>query len=188
MERSGTSSLLRPFGWLIGAASILNLIQDLSLLTIKGALQSWLLAYDKVIGQTVDVVLAWLPWFGKLLTKNEAHIIILSLILASAHARALWIYHDHLQFNERLKTLLVALFIPFGCVFFAVITSERYPGTGLKFSAGFLLLMTAGLLFEKDDERDKELFSTTYLVRTEIVGVLGCSLVALVLSNVFLAS
>ena len=54
------SLLARILGWVLGAASLLNLVQDLGRMAVLGKLKIWLDAYSVFVHQATQFLFGWL--------------------------------------------------------------------------------------------------------------------------------
>ena len=78
-----TSRLLIPLGWVLSAASLLNLIQDLSEHSIKSKLADWLAIYDRYVKAAGEVAFGWIDWRWISITDSELHVFVLGTISVS---------------------------------------------------------------------------------------------------------
>lgn len=88
---------LRLLGWLIGALSVVNLIEDLSFVKLTGRLSSWLDAYANLVdslsqfafGWLEHLAFDWLPGVSFGVTSNESHFVVLAALLSIAEIKAI---------------------------------------------------------------------------------------------------
>ena len=90
LSKSGTR-LFQYFGWALGAVGLLNLVQDIQVLSLTGKLLSWLNAYDTFIKDIGAICFGWMAIRFQP-TREELHILVLAGILASATTRV-WLRH-----------------------------------------------------------------------------------------------
>ena len=63
-------------GWVLGALSLLNLVEDLTPMKIVGKLRIWLEAYSSVIETIRFRVLGWIDFAWLNVDESEAHAIV----------------------------------------------------------------------------------------------------------------
>jgi hypothetical protein len=85
---STTSWALRVLGWMLGAASLLNLIKDYKLTELRGTLAAWLAAYDTLASSLFILLIGWSTHLLENTLPQERHIFILSVLFSAAASRA----------------------------------------------------------------------------------------------------
>ena len=75
-------------GWLVGGLSLLNLIEDLTPLTLFGKLKKWIHAYVAVVDQISDILFGWVHYRWVSISALETHALVVASVLIAAYFRA----------------------------------------------------------------------------------------------------
>jgi hypothetical protein len=75
-------------GWVLGGLSFLNLIHDLSPLKLYGLVKDWADGYQSLVKTVAGFLFGWINWRWIAIDSNEAHVIVLAILLGSATLRA----------------------------------------------------------------------------------------------------
>ncbi|HEX8222792.1 MAG TPA: hypothetical protein VF605_03130 [Allosphingosinicella sp.] len=81
----GASSFI---GWLLGAAAVLNLIEDMTWVKLSGRVKSWLDAYAEFLAASADLLFNWLPIDWIRITPVEMHLLVVFTVFQTAFLRA----------------------------------------------------------------------------------------------------
>lgn len=80
--------LNRVVGWVLGAASLLNLLQDLDYVALKGKIGTWIAAYNAVVSNIHRLCFSWVNFKWVNISLQETHLLIISAIMATIVCRA----------------------------------------------------------------------------------------------------
>ncbi len=162
--RPGVGNLV---GWVLGAFSLLYLIDELSPARLYGALERWMDAYAALVARVSDFALGWIDFRWMDISDAESHILILASVLVSAYVRAEWRTE---RFNGQGVISLVFMALYFFLVYvavFVVAPAVLLPGIfGLVGAVlGVIFIM---LVYFVPDSADRG-----YASRGMIIGELG---------------
>lgn len=89
-ERRSTSPhlIFRLFGWTLGTLSVLNLIQDVRLLELRGLIRDWVGAYAQLVSTVGHFLFGWIDWQWIRIEADEHHVLVVALLLGGAISRA----------------------------------------------------------------------------------------------------
>ena len=97
--KSGKPPLIfRIFGWTFGTLSVLNLIQDLRVLELRGLIKQWSAAYSRLVSTVGNFLFGWIDWRWIRIEADEHHVIVVAMLLGGAISRAA--YSTMLRRNE----------------------------------------------------------------------------------------
>ena len=84
-----SSNLTRVLGWALSGASLLNLVQDLALVSIVGKLHAWLDAYSAFVKLVGGWLFGWIrfSWFS--ISPAELHVLVLTGVFCTGLGRAI---------------------------------------------------------------------------------------------------
>ena len=180
---ASTSRLLAPLGWALSAASLLNLVQDLSKGAIKSKVADWLNAYDTFVRTVGNFLFSWIDWRWISITTTELHVLVLTSILCATLSRS-WLVNDGepsavVRRNNALGAWGVWLLAFASCI----LLPDR-PGWPIGAIAGVVWLALAALVtFVSCDASERGIYPPCKIARREAIGVLACVVVLLVVGQ-----
>lgn len=80
--------VLNIAGWLMGALSLLQLIDGIEAVTLVGQAKKWLHAYSSLVEKISGFLFGWMQWRWFQISEIEAHLLVLVLLLLVAVGRA----------------------------------------------------------------------------------------------------
>src|SRR5687768_9995308 len=80
--------VLNIAGWLMGALSLLQLIDGIEAVTLVGQAKKWVHAYSSLVAKISSFLFGWMRWRWFQISELEAHLLVLVLLLLEAIARA----------------------------------------------------------------------------------------------------
>lgn len=82
------TSSFNVLGWILGAMSLLNLVQDIGVISVFGKLKAWMSAYSLFVNNAGSLLFGWINYYWFSVTVSEHHALVISWIFAAAVARA----------------------------------------------------------------------------------------------------
>lgn len=86
---------------IFGGLSLLNLIVDLSPISLNGKLLEWSKAYDALVESFVRPLFAWIHLYWISISTGEMHLLVIQSILIAGYIRASlhwgYLYEGHLE-------------------------------------------------------------------------------------------
>jgi hypothetical protein len=79
---------IRILGWIIGALSVVNLIQDVNWITMKGAIFRWVDGYERLVTGSADFLFGWIDVSWLHVSAAETHAIVLLAVFLSSNFKA----------------------------------------------------------------------------------------------------
>lgn len=159
----------RIFGWVLGALSVLNLVEDLNIARIAGFVEQWLEAYAAMIRAVTAFVFGWISFGWVSLTEPEAHILVVASVLAAAFARA----YARPQVATKLDAfLLPAMYASLMTTLLVLLPALLLPGRAGYVGAGIGLALILSVSF-LTGRTPEEKIPSRRAVASELVGVAG---------------
>ncbi len=152
-KRSSLSNLWQIPAWVTGGLSLLNLLEDLSPLTLYDKIGEWTNAYSTFVERVAGWLFGWLDFGWVSMDSREAHLFVVTLIVFSAYFRAdlrdapkAPSLDAAERFGESIGVTLVMVFV-------ILLPSIILPlWTGIVGSAIAFLLMLIAILFGASDD------------------------------------
>lgn len=171
----------RVFGWVLGALSILNLVEDLNLARIVGFLQQWLDAYSALTRFISEVFFGWIAFGWVSLTQAEANVLIIASVIGAAFARA----YARPQITSKIEAFaLPAMYTAILVVLLVMLPALLLPGRAGLTGAGFGLGLILALAFLTKRRPGDRIPPATNVVQ-ELVGVVGLAAILIAASYAF---
>ena len=169
-------------GWVLGGLSLLNLIRDLTPMELYGLLLQWSDAYDAFVAKIGNFILGWINWRWITVDDSEYHVILLSVLVASALAKADFARDVSLGRVESRWASLIAIagasslvtVVPI--IVIALLFANPFGAIVGLFGIIFNFVFLVGPPSEDDD------FVTSGEVRRALLPVLAC-VILLIVSN-----
>lgn len=168
----------RVLGWILGALSILNLVEDLNLTRIAGFLQQWLDAYSALTRFISDVLFGWIDFGWVSLSQAEANVMVLASVVSAAFSRA---YARPQIASKADAIVLPAMYTAILVLIFVLLPALLLPGSlGLTGAGGGLGLILALAFLTKRQTDDR--IPPAANVAQELVGVAGIAAILIAAS------
>lgn len=159
----------RIFGWVLGALSVLNLVEDLNLARIVGFVEQWLAAYAAMIRAITGFVFGWISFGWVSLSESEAHMLVVASVFAAAFARA----YARPQISTKLDAfVLPAMYSGLMVLILVLIPALLLPGDAGVNGAGIGLALILSVSF-LTSRAPGERIPPARAVLSELVGVVG---------------
>lgn len=168
----------RIFGWVLGALSVLNLVEDLNLARIAGFVEQWLAAYAAMVRAITGFVFGWISFGWVSLSEPEAHVLLVASVFAAAFARA----YARPQIVTRLDAfVLPALYSSLMVLILVLLPALLLPGSAGLNGAGIGLALILSVSF-LTSRAHGERIPPARAVWSELVGVAGVAAILIAAS------
>jgi hypothetical protein len=172
------SIVLRILGWILGAASLLNLIKDLNLVELYGKIAEWTAAYGLFVSRVGSFLFGWLEWRWFGVDALENHMLVIAALIGGAAGRAAYATGIRRGKEDLLAELVGTFLLFFVCAFFAALfIPSPYS---LWVGSILVLLMAWGNLSKVREGQDAEIDFAEF--RREAV-IVGAGFLILILAN-----
>ena len=177
---ASSSRLLAPLGWVLSAASLLNLVQDLSRNSIEGKLADWLGAYNRLAKVFGNIAFGWLDWRWMSITTTEVHVLILAAVLCATMSRS-WLVNE-LEPSTRLKRInAMGAWSVWLLTFVLCAALPDAAGWAVgAIAAATWLALAALVTFMGCNLTERGIYPPCKVARREALGVLACAVVLLI--------
>jgi len=178
--------ILRAFGWLIGALSLLNLIDDLSPVILYGRLDRWVKAYSEFVSDVSDFLFGWIDLWWISISETESHLIIIGMIFLMTCIRV-GLKPETKNMSDSPYIEIAVLVIVYFSSF--VLPALILPGWGGSVGVvlfGYIIISMFFIKAPKLENEDAELvLQPPAVYRQELIGVLAVFMIAIVLNYTF---
>lgn len=154
-------------GWVLGGLSLLNLIEDLSPITLFGKLAKWVDAYNLLAQRVIEFLFGWIDYKWINISNLESHVLVLMFVILSARVRV-----DY-QFERKKGKPIIFVSLVVGFLAFLHFLHALLPALLFPSWYGFLgalagMCFTSYAVLTDNIERDKT--PSAVAVRNEIKG------------------
>ncbi len=172
-ENGSKYNIFSLLGWLFGGLSLLNLIEDLTPLTLLGKLKKWIDGYGLTVERIGDFIFGWISFKWISINHIETHLLVITLVIFSAVFRAEYkIEKMYGQYDSLLDAEILVLAINVAIIpsLFVLVPALLFPAWfGLAGAAiGFVFVCIVYVL--PKDENTK--YAGRESILQELVGVL----------------
>jgi len=170
--------VLRLFGWVFGALSLLNLIKDLNFIELYGSIRDWVTAYTMLVSTVGHFLFGWIHWRWIRIDAEEHHVLVLAALIAGTVGRA---YYATLLRRNSSNAAGDSVGIAFVFMLFAFVAVLLIPSPASLWLGGLLLVfMCIGSLIKDEKQKDRDVEPADF--GRELV-VVGAVFLAVVLAN-----
>ena len=175
-KSQSSSNLLSVLGWVFGAMSVLNLVNDIGRVAVFGKLKTWLNAYVTFVSLMGNFLFGWirLGWIS--VSPEEYHVLIVSGIFCAAYFRAEYSL-TRSQGGTKVDAFFKALTFSLNDFVFALVPVLLFGGIwGVAAGIVGIIISLLGTLPNYGPDVG---YACGAAVRRELYGVLGVFLVLL---------
>jgi hypothetical protein len=175
-KSQSSSNLLSVLGWVFGAMSVLNLVNDIGRVAVFGKLKTWLDAYVTFVSLMGNFFFGWIKLGWISVSPEEYHVLIVMGIFCAAYFRAEYPL-TRSQGNTKVDAFFTALTISLIYFLFALVPVLLFGGIwGVAAGIVGIIFFTVITL---PNHGPGATYANGAAVRRELYGVLGVFLVLL---------